>query len=89
MSTDFEARGPNVVSSVDGELRIARVGLSVSFRGRQYEIDSEMLAPPMSIAIYFRGSSAAKAAAKVHESEQLQEFIREALIFAGFDVEFG
>lgn len=88
MSTDFEARGPNVVASKDGELRIARVGLSVIFRGRQYEIDSEMLAPTMSIVIYFRGSAAAKAAGKAHESDQLRDFIRDALLFEGFDVEF-
>ncbi|MDQ0798751.1 hypothetical protein [Arthrobacter sp. SLBN-112] len=87
MSTDFEAKGPNVVASKDGELHIARVGLSVSFRGHKYEIDSEMLAPPMTIAIYFRSSSAAKAAAKAHELGQLREFVRDALTFRGFDVE--
>jgi hypothetical protein len=42
----------------------------------------------MSIAIYFRNSSAAKAAAEVHELEQLREFVRDALQFGGFDVEF-
>lgn len=88
MSTGFEARGPNEIASKDGELHIARLGLSVTFRGHKYEIDSEMLAPPMSIAIYFRNSSAAKAAAKAQESEQLREFVRDALTFGGFNVEF-
>lgn len=84
MSTDFEARGPNVVASKDGELCLARVGLSVSFRGHQYDVDSEMLDPPMSIAVYFRRSPAAKA----DESEQIRRFIQDALAFRGFKVEF-
>jgi hypothetical protein len=41
----------------------------------------------MAIAIYFRSSSAAKAAEKAHELEQLREFVRDALTFRGFDVE--
>jgi len=56
----FEATGPNVVSSAEGEVRIARVGLWVSFHGQQYEIDSEMLAPPMGIVVYFQRSLAAE-----------------------------
>ena len=83
MSTEFEATGPNVVSSTEGELRIARVGLSVNFHGQQYDIDSEMLYPPMSMVIYFQSSLAAKA----DDSEQIRQFVLDALKFRGFNVE--
>lgn len=83
MSTDFEATGPNVVSSDEGEVRIARVGLSVRFHGQQYDIDSEMLAPPMSIVVYFQRSLPAKS----DDSEQIRQFVLDALKFSGFSVE--
>ncbi|UKA77645.1 hypothetical protein [Arthrobacter sp. FW306-07-I] len=71
------------MSSTEGELRIARVGLSVSFHGQQYDIDSEMLNPPMSIVIYFQRSLAAKTG----DSEQIRQFVLDALEFRGFKVE--
>jgi hypothetical protein len=80
---EFEATGPNVVTSAEGELRIARVGLSVSFHGQQYDIDSEMLAPPMSIVVYFQRSLAAGA----DDSEPIRQFVLDALEFNGFNVE--
>lgn len=83
MSMEFEATGPNVVTSAEGELRIARVGLSVSFHGQQYDIDSEMLAPPMSIVVYFQRSLAAGA----DDSEPIRQFVLDALEFNGFNVE--
>ncbi|MFB0840477.1 MULTISPECIES: hypothetical protein [unclassified Arthrobacter] len=83
MSTDFQATGPNVVSSDEGELRIARVGLSVSFRGQQYDMDSETLDPPMSIVVYFQRSLPAKA----DDTEQIRQFVLDALKFRGFRVE--
>ncbi|WP_336855997.1 hypothetical protein [Sinomonas albida] len=84
MSSGFEVEGPNSVISKDGEIRIARVGLSVIFHGRQYNIDSEMLDPPMSIVIYFRNSRAAQS----EEAEDIRSFIEEALTFRGFMIEF-
>ena len=83
MTSGFEATGPNVVSSAEGELRIARVGLWVSFHGQQYDIDSEMLAPPMSIVVYFQRSLAAGA----DDSEQIRQFVLDALKFSGFSLE--
>lgn len=83
MTPEFKISGPNVVASKDGELHIARVGLSVTFRGQHYAVDSEMLEPPMSIAVYFQASRAAEA----DESEQIREFITAALAFRGFNVE--
>jgi hypothetical protein len=83
MTSEFKISGPNVVASEEGELRIARVGLSVTFRGEHYVLDSEMLEPPMSVAVYFHTSHAARAA----DAEQIQEFITDALAFRGFTVE--
>jgi hypothetical protein len=42
-----------------------------------------MLEPPMSVAVYFHTSHAARAA----DAEQIQEFITDALAFRGFTVE--
>lgn len=84
MGTTFERRGSSEVLSQDGLLHISRVGLSLRYRGQQYEVDSEMLDPPMSIAVYFRTSDAAKA----KEAEQIREFIAGALTFRGFTIEF-
>ena len=83
VTSEFKIISPNVIGSEDGELRIARVGLTVTFRGQRYVIDSEMLHPPMSIAIYFDSSRAAKA----DDAEQIREFVKGALAFAGFTVE--
>lgn len=83
MSREFQATGPNVVSSTEGELRIARVGLSVSFRGKEYAVDSEMLNPPMSIVVYFTRSLDAKD----NDSEEVRKFVLDGLKFSGFTVE--
>lgn len=84
MRDRFERLGPNEVVSQDGVLRISRVGISLTYRDQEYEVDSEMLDPPMSIAVYFRASNAAK----VKDAEQIREFIEGALAFRGFTVEF-
>lgn len=79
----FKIIGLNVIASEEGELRIAGVGLTLTFRGRHYVIDSEMLNPPMSTAVYFTASDAAKA----DDSDRILTFITDALAFGGFTVE--
>lgn len=79
----FKTIGPNVIASEEGELRTARVGLTLTFRGRHYVIDSELLNPPMSIAVYFTTSDAAKA----DDAERIRAFLTDALAFQGFTVE--
>ncbi|HBX82713.1 MAG TPA: hypothetical protein DEH05_16755 [Propionibacteriaceae bacterium] len=60
-----------------------RVGLTVLFHGTTFEVDSEMLAPPMSIGVYFGESPAATSVA----SADILAFLIEALAFQGFDVQ--
>ncbi len=84
MTSELKLRSPNVIASEEGELQIARVGLSVIFGRKHYFVDSEMLDPPMSIAVYFRTSRAAEA----DDAEQIRGFIADALAFGGFTVEF-
>lgn len=84
MSSEFTIKDENVISSHDGELHIGRVGLSLTFRGQSYAIDSEMLQPRMSIAVYFQDSPAAHA----HNADDVRRFIAEGLAARGFSVEF-
>lgn len=84
MTGELKIISPNVIASEEGELQIARVGLSVIFGSKQYFVDSEMLDPPMSIAVYFRTSRAAEDG----DAEQIRGFIADALAFGGFTVEF-
>jgi hypothetical protein len=84
MDATFERRGPSEIVSEQGQLRIRRVGLSVTYLGQRYELDSEMLEPPMSIAVYFRTSAASGA----DNAELIRAFISNALAFRGFTVQF-
>lgn len=84
MSNEFTTTKVNAISSPDGELQIRRVGLSVTFRGQSYEVDSEMLYPPMSIAVYWQRSPAARA----RNADDIRRFISEGLVAGGFTVEF-
>lgn len=84
MSNEFTTTKVNTISSPDGELQIRRVGLSVTFRGQSYEVDSEMLYPPMSIAVYWQRSPAARA----RNADDIRRFISEGLVAGGFTVEF-
>ncbi len=65
-------------------MRIGRVGLQLRLDGTRYEIDSEMLNPPMSIVVYFSASSAARDP----QSERIRRYVDEALTFSGFRVEY-
>ncbi len=83
MSNEFTTTKVNVISSDDGELQIRRVGLSITFRGQSYEVDSEMLAPPMSIVVYWQRGPAARA----RNADDIRRFITEGLAAGGFTVE--
>jgi len=75
---------PNVIESDDGTIRIrGRAGLEVNFRGESVQVSSEMLAPPMSIVLYTRGSDAIKS----DRAEEILSFVVEGLVSAGFRVE--
>jgi hypothetical protein len=84
VTSELKIRSPNVVASEEGQLQIARVGLSVIFRGQHYFVDSEMLEQLMSIAVSFRASRAAEA----DDAAQIRGFIADTLAFRGFNVEF-
>lgn len=76
--------GPNRFSTDEGWVQLHRVGLDLTFRGASYHIDSEMLSPPMSIAIYFSSS----AAGREPDSADVREFLEGALEFAGYRADF-
>jgi hypothetical protein len=75
VSNEYKATKVNVISSPDGELQIRRVGLSITFRGQSYEVDSEMLHPPMSIAVYWQRRPASRA----RNADDIRRFINEGL----------
>lgn len=53
--TTFRRPSPTVVESDEGRVRLlGRAGLEVAYDGRLLSVDSEMLAPPMTIAVYDR-----------------------------------
>lgn len=81
----FRQDTPREVSSNEGMVQFAgRTGLVVTFERDTFAIDSEMLATPMSMAVYFAASEAAKRP----NATELHRFINDALAFAGFHVIF-
>jgi len=80
----FRRSSPKRISSDEGWVQINRVGLDIELGGEVYHVSSEMLAPPMSVAVYFDTSVAAHAS----RSNEIRAFLLEALTFAGFTVEF-
>lgn len=82
--TDFGQPGPNQIVSAEGSIRITgRAGLDVVFQGRAHRVSSEMLDPPMTIALF----PAETDAADPEERRLLLAFVTRGLEWAGFTVE--
>jgi hypothetical protein len=81
----YERIGPNRVRTPTGsELElVGRAGLILERAGERLEVDSEMLDPPMAVAVY-AGSIPTQATTPAHA---ILEEILEALIWMGFTVE--
>lgn len=84
MERHYSHTGPNRISTGDGWVQLHRVGLDLTFRDASYHISSEMLYPPMSIAIYFSSSAAGRGP----HSADLRDFLEGALEFAGYRADF-
>jgi hypothetical protein len=75
---------PNLIESDEGSIRIrGRAGLDVEYRGETVRVSSEMLAPPMKIALYTRGQDAVAS----ERAEEILQFVVDGLEFAGYIVE--
>lgn len=83
--SDYEQVGPNRVRTPTGsELEIlGRAGLILYREGERLRVDSEMLDPPMSIAVYARS---VHSLARAPACSILDEIVG-ALIWMGFTVE--
>ena len=80
----FRKPRPNVIESDAGTIRITgRAGLEVTYLGETVPVSSEMLAPPMSIALFVSGSDSIPSP----NADQILEFVKEGLQYAGFTVE--
>ncbi len=66
----------------DGVRRTGRAGLEVRFRGRRYDVHSEMLAPPMTIAVHADEGDLRAAP----DPDALLDFVRGRLEDEGFVV---
>jgi hypothetical protein len=80
----FRKEPPNVIRDDAGSSLeiLGRTGIRVTVDGRAYSIDSEMLAEPMSIALYRNSISP-----DVGTASTILEFAYAALRWAGFTVE--
>jgi len=75
---------PNLIESDEGSIRIrGRAGLDVDYHGEVVRVSSEMLAPPMKIALFTRGQDAVPS----ERGEEILEFVIAGLEFAGYTVE--
>lgn len=83
MSRQFDRVGPNGVASGTDSLTIRRVGITAHFDGEDYDIDSQMLAAPMSIIVYFSTNSSLTGP----QGADVTQFVLDALEFRGFTVE--
>ena len=83
--THFNRLSPDLIEDEAGSLLeiLGRTGLKVILDGKNYSIDSEMLAPPMSIVVY---KSSVSPNANSSTLEVLQ-FAYAALRWAGFSIE--
>lgn len=81
---EFWQEEPNLIRSDDGSVRIhGRAGLTVELHGQEYSVSSEMLAEPMSIALFTRGTDRVNAG----DPDEVYDFTRRALESIGFTVE--
>jgi hypothetical protein len=82
---EFSQQGPNHISSSTGHTIeiLGRAGLRVNLGDAMIEIDSEMLQPPMSIAIY----SASIPDASPTPAAEIPDEVIKGLEWAGFSVE--
>jgi hypothetical protein len=82
---DYEQVGPNRVRTPTGsELELlGRAGLILYRDGERLEVDSEMLDPPMAIAVYARSVHALATA----PTRSILDEIVGALMWMGFTVE--
>jgi hypothetical protein len=82
--SEFWMPEPNLIESDEGEIRIrGRAGLDVSYQGEAVQVNSEMLSPPMTIALFTRGQNAVPS----ERAEEILAFVKRGLEFAGFSVE--
>lgn len=81
--TKFHSTRVNLIEDEHGSsIRIlGPVGLEVDFEGHQYDVDSEMLQPPMSIVIYTDSLKKAEM-----DYTRVLAFVRAGLEWNGFTV---
>jgi hypothetical protein len=78
---DFRKGGPNVIESDEGTITTTgRAGVEVTYRGRNTHINSEMLHPPMTIALFVGGGDGPA-------DEEAIRYAIAGLTWAGFEVE--
>ena len=81
---EYRKTGPHLIESGADWIRIrGRAGLDVSYQGRQYDVSSEMLFPPMTIALFVSRGDAIPAP----DADDIVTFVREGLESVGFTVE--
>jgi len=74
----------STIESDEGSIRVkGRAGLAVTFRGRSYDVHSEMMNAPMSIVLYTSTGGLAEADAL----PDLLQFVRSGLERGGFTVD--
>lgn len=80
----FKSARPGLIESAEGSIRIrGRAGLDVEYRGESARVSSEMLAPPMTIALFTRGQDSVDS----ERAGEILDFVVRGLEFAGFTVE--
>lgn len=83
--SDYLSLGPNAVRTPSGGIveLLGRAGIRYSHADVAVEVDSEMLAPPMSIAIYAHSIPSASGLSSLFVLEE----VAAALMWLGFKVE--